>query len=57
MNRDLRTDAEPLSGERGQTMVEYAVVLSVITVAILTTIVLIGDSAGGLIDKVAQFLS
>lgn len=56
MNRASRTDAEPLAGERGQTMVEYAVVLSVITIAILTSIVLIGDSAGGLVEKVANIL-
>lgn len=45
------------SREDGQTMVEYAVVLSVITVAIMVSIVAIGDGAGNLIQQVADVLS
>ncbi|MCW2949694.1 MAG: hypothetical protein JWN41_707 [Thermoleophilia bacterium] len=52
------TDAElsPTCHETGQTTVEYAAVLAVITIAILLTLQLIGDSAGGLINKVVNFL-
>ena len=56
MNRDPDMDAEPTSGESGQTLVEYAAVLAVITIAILLTVQLIGDSSGALIHKVADFL-
>ena len=56
MHRDTSQYAEPRSEERGQTMVEYAVVLSVITVAIMATIMLLGDTAGGLIQQVADAL-
>jgi len=56
MNRDPDMDAEPTTGESGQTLVEYAAVLAVITIAILLTVQLIGDSSGALIHKVADFL-
>ena len=56
MNRDPDPDAEPTTGESGQTLVEYAAVLAVITIAILLTVQLIGDSSGALIHKVADFL-
>ena len=56
MHRDPSARAERRSEERGQTMVEYAVVLSVITVAIMVTIVALGDTAGGLIGQVADVL-
>lgn len=58
MHRDIDTDAERRTEqERGQTMVEYAVVLTVITIAIMTTMVLLGDTAGGLVNQVAEALS
>jgi Flp pilus assembly pilin Flp len=38
-------------------MVEYTVVLSVITIGIMLAIVTIGDSAGGLIQQVADVLT
>jgi Flp pilus assembly pilin Flp len=41
------------SEEAGQTMAEYALVLSVITLAILLAFQLIGNSAGNVIDRVA----
>ena len=40
--------------ESGQTMAEYAVVLSVITVAIMMLFVALGDTAGGVIEHVAD---
>jgi len=43
--------------ERGQTMVEYVVVLSMITIAILAAFVLIGDTAAVSIGDVADVLS
>ena len=57
MNRDPDMDADPASGESGQTLVEYAAVLAVITIAILLTVQLIGDSSGALIQKVVQILT
>ena len=50
-------DEAPRTQEQGQTMAEYAMVLSVITLAIMLTIVLIGDSAGGIIQQVADVLT
>ena len=38
-------------------MVEYAAVLAVITIAILLTIQLIGDSSGALFMKVVRILT
>jgi Flp pilus assembly pilin Flp len=54
MYRDPSARADRRSDERGQTMVEYAVVLSVITVAIMATIMAIGDGAGAIIDQIAD---
>lgn len=56
MHRDSEQFAELRSEERGQTMVEYAVVLSVITITIMVTIVALGDTAGGLVNKVVGVL-
>lgn len=56
MHRDTTTDAARRS-EEGQTMAEYAVVLSVITLAILLSVQLLGDTAGGLIERVADVLN
>lgn len=42
--------------ESGQTMVEYAMVLSLITIAIMLSLVLIGDSAGGLVNRLVEYL-
>lgn len=54
----MRPETEAIhSGERGQTMVEYAMVLSVITLAIMLTFQLIGNSAGGLIGDIVDILS
>ncbi|MCW2972932.1 MAG: hypothetical protein JWN72_1205 [Thermoleophilia bacterium] len=57
MYRDHESDADEPAGEAGQTMVEYAAVLAVITIAILLTIQLIGDSSGALFMKVVRILS
>ena len=57
MNRERDMDAEPTTGESGQTMVEYAAVLAVITIAILLTIQSIGDSAGAVFHKVVGILT
>jgi len=57
MHRVIREDAAPRSEERGQTMAEYAMVLAVITLAILLTIQALGDTAGGLMEEVAAFLN
>ena len=55
MHRDTHRDAARRS-EDGQTMAEYAIVISVITLAILLSIQALGDSAGGLIQQVADEL-
>jgi Flp pilus assembly pilin Flp len=52
MHRETTADAAR-NEEAAQTMAEYAVVLSVITLAILLTFQLIGNSAGNVIDRVA----
>lgn len=57
MHRDRTTDSALPRREAGQTMAEYAVVLAVITVGILLTVQLLGDTAGELIERVAAFLS
>jgi Flp pilus assembly pilin Flp len=56
MHRDMSEAAEPRTEERGQTMVEYAVVLSVITIAIMVAIIGLGDTSAGLINKVVDVL-
>ncbi len=56
MHRDTTTDAARRSEEAGQTMAEYAVVLSVISISILLTIQLLGDMSGGLVQKVVDIL-
>lgn len=56
MHCDPSARADRRSEEQGQTMTEYAVVLSVITVAIMVTLVALGDTAGGLINQVADVL-
>jgi Flp pilus assembly pilin Flp len=56
MHRDTTTDAARDDREQGQTMTEYAVVLSVITLAILLTIQLLGDTNAGLIQQVVDAL-
>jgi Flp pilus assembly pilin Flp len=56
MHRDRHQDAEHRNSEQGQTMTEYAVVLSIITILIMSTIVLLGDTAGNLMEKVASYL-
>ena len=58
MHRDSQHDAgRRHEGERGQTMAEYAVVLSVITIIVMAAIILLGDSAGGIINEVAERIS
>jgi hypothetical protein len=49
--RDLVCLLTPSNAEIGQTMAEYVIVLSIITIAILTTLIAIGDGAGHLIEK------
>ena len=56
MLRDTCEEAAARRDERGQTMAEYAMVLAVITLAIMLTFMAIGDSAGALIDRVTAFL-
>lgn len=56
MHRDINADAAPRTREQGQTMAEYAMVLAVITLGIMLTIQLLGNSAGGLIERVADLL-
>ena len=55
MHRDTSTDAARRS-EDGQTMAEYAMVLAVITLAILLSIQALGDAAGGVMQQVADRL-
>ena len=56
MHRDSNSVAARRCDESGQTMAEYAVVLSVITVAILLSFQLIGDSAAEVINNVIDRL-
>jgi Flp pilus assembly pilin Flp len=44
------------AGEEGQTMAEYAVVLAVITVAIIVTLGVLSDSIDGALNAVADVL-
>ncbi len=44
----------PVRGDDGQTMPEYAVILAVITPAIAIAVVLLGDTAGAAIARVAS---
>jgi Flp pilus assembly pilin Flp len=55
MHRDTTTDAARRT-EDGQTMAEYAIVLAVITIGIMLSIQLLGNTAGGLIELVAERL-
>ena len=55
MHRRHTPDAARRS-EDGQTMAEYAVVLTVITLAILLTIQMLGDAAGDMLETVAELL-
>ena len=57
MHRGNSNDRTPRHGEDAQTMTEYAVVLSVITLAIMLTIQLLGDSSGNLINEVVDALN
>jgi len=57
MHRITHADAALRETEQGQTMAEYAMVLSVITLAIMLTVTLIGDSAGALIGRLVNVLS
>ena len=57
MVRVTSSAAAPREEESGQTMAEYAMVLAVITLAILLTVVAIGDAAGGMFGQVADKLS
>lgn len=58
MHRDTTADAARHHGkEAGQTMAEYAVVLTVITLGIMLSVQLLGDSAGNLIERVAAALA
>jgi Flp pilus assembly pilin Flp len=52
----LRECAAVRSCERGQTMAEYAAVLAVITLAIVTSISLLSQTSQSLIERVAGYL-
>lgn len=41
--------------EYGQTMAEYALIISMITVTIVVAIVAIGDKAGSVVQRVADY--
>ena len=57
MHRVTSEAAAPRETEQGQTMAEYAMVISVITLAIMLSVVAIGDSAGGLINQLVAVLT
>ena len=46
----------PLAEESGQTMAEYAIVLGVITIAVVATFALVGSMTSGLISSVIPLL-
>jgi Flp pilus assembly pilin Flp len=52
----LSLAAESRESERGQTMAEYAIVLSVITVAILATLVLLAGGINSTLSSVTGSL-
>ncbi|MEO6866457.1 MAG: hypothetical protein ABI200_00370 [Gaiellales bacterium] len=56
MHRDPTEDAAPRTMEQGQTMAEYAVVLTVITTTVIATIILLGNTTGIAIEKIAARL-
>ena len=43
-------------GERGQTMAEYAVILTVITVLVLTALLFLGGRITGVIERVGSLV-
>ena len=45
-----------LARERGQTMAEYAVILSVITVAVLAALLLLSGNIGSVINRIADVI-
>ena len=55
-SRTLRTRFG-LTREKGQTMTEYAVILGVITPAVVLAFAMLGDAIVPLIDRVIGFLS
>ena len=54
MSQEIRVEVRP---EQGQTMAEYAVVLGVITIAIVATIPTHSDGNRALFDQVVALLS
>ena len=56
----LRTHAKAalsrISHESGQTMAEYAVVISVITAAVVAAVALLSTNVGSLINRVATLV-
>lgn len=52
-----RIIARSRDGQNGQTMVEYAVVLAVITAAIVSTIALLAATSNGMIELVIDVLT
>lgn len=56
MHGDAMPKAAARGEERGQTMAEYAMVLAVITLAVLLSFQALGDAAAGAIDVIAQRL-
>ncbi|HEY2373710.1 MAG TPA: hypothetical protein VGH82_14400 [Gaiellaceae bacterium] len=45
-----------IAGERGQTMAEYAIVLAVISTAVLAAVALLSTNVGSLIRNVATLV-
>jgi Flp pilus assembly pilin Flp len=55
MASDRGTDRTPTTAEDAQTLAEYAVVLGVITPAIIIALTLLSGNIRPLIDRVASF--
>lgn len=53
----MMRDASTFKTESGQTMAEYAVVLGVITLAIVTTISFLSDAIGAGYDRTLSILT
>jgi Flp pilus assembly pilin Flp len=53
---DMNHPHTPLAEESGQTMAEYAIVLGVITIAVVATFALLGSTTSGLISSVIPLI-
>ena len=56
MHRHKPPGGRRIDGESGQTMAEYAVVLSVITLAIVATIGILADTTNSMMGTITSFL-